>query len=182
MFHSKEKTCIIKIKKGNQKAFKQLYDDYSSYALRTAFAMTKNSADASDVVQETFIRIYRNIETFDVEKPFRPWFYQILMNECRRLIKKQNNQATQVESEEILDAIQDSTESGPRNAKILDALDHLTEEERTLIILKYVDRFTEIELAETMGLNVNTLKSRLLRARKRLKEIYILEVTPHDEK
>lgn len=173
MFDSKETTRLIKIKKGNEKAFKQLYDDYASYALRTAFAMTKNSADASDVVQETFIRIYRNIDTFDVQKPFRPWFYQILINECKRLIKRRNNQATQVESEEILDVIQDSTANEPMNGKILDALDHLTGDERTLIILKYVDRFTEIELAEVMGLNVNTLKSRLLRARNRLRELYI---------
>lgn len=173
MFHSKEKARLSKIKKGNEKAFKQLYEEYASYALRTAYAMTKNSADASDVVQETFIRIYRNIETFDIEKPFRPWFYQILINECKRLIKRRNNQATQVDSEETLDAIQDSKGNEPMNGKVLDALDHLTEEERTLIVLKYVDRFTEIELAEMMELNVNTLKSRLLRARKRLKKLYV---------
>lgn len=173
MLDSKEKTRLIKIKKGNEKAFKQLYDEYASYALRTAFAMTKNSADASDVVQETFIRIYRNIGTFNIEKPFRPWFYQILINECKRLINRRNTNATQVGSEEILDAIQDSSANESNNGKVLDALDHLSEDERTLIILKYVDRFTEKELAETMKLNVNTLKSRLLRARKRLKNSYV---------
>ncbi len=173
MFSSSEKKLLEKVKKGNEKAFKQLYENYASYALRTAFAMTKNTADASDIVQETFIRIYRNIDSFDVQKPFKPWFYQILINEGKRLLNKRNNQATQVESEEILDVIQESSARDSMNGRIIDVLDDLSEEERTLIMLKYVDRFTEQELAEMMELNVNTLKSRLLRARNRLRELYI---------
>jgi len=172
MQSSKERNLVKKIQKGNEKAFKKLYDQYASYALRTAFAMTKNNADASDIVQETFIRVYRNIDSFDVKMPFKPWFYRILINEGKRVLDKRKREAMPIESNENLDAIQQTTDRKPMNGKILEALDHVSDDDRTLMILKYVDRFTEKELAETMGINVNTLKSRLLRARKRLKEVY----------
>lgn len=169
----KETMLIKRIKKGNEAAFKRLYDLYASYALRTAYAITKNPADASDIVQETFIRIYRNIHKFDHKKSFRPWFYQILINESRRFLAKRDKQAVTVESEEILDALHVTKDDHQQlNDLLLDALEQLSEEDRTLIILKYVDRFTEKELAQMMDLNVNTVKSRLYRTRNRLKEIY----------
>ncbi|HLR16103.1 MAG TPA: RNA polymerase sigma factor [Bacillota bacterium] len=172
MISSREVTLIKKVKKGNEKAFKQLYDMYASYALRTAYAMAKNKADASDIVQETFIRIYRSIHTFDHKKSFKPWFYRILMNEANRLLKKRSTESSKVASEEVTGIIEDFTTEKPPRGKILDALDALSEEERKMIVLKYVDRFTEKELAEMLDVNVNTLKSRLLRARKRMKESY----------
>ncbi len=163
---------IQKIKKGNERAFKQLYEKYASYALRTAYAITRNSSDASDVVQETFIRIYRNIDSFDVEKPFSSWFYQILLNESRRLLARRKKQAHSMGEEYILDHLEIKEKRVHADEPMMRAMEYLSEEDQTLIILKYVERFTEKELAKMMGLNVNTVKSRLYRARNRLKEIY----------
>ncbi|MDY7045959.1 sigma factor [Virgibacillus sp. M23] len=64
----KETRLIKKIKKGNHQAFKKLYDRFADYSLRTAFAITKNQSDASDIVQETFIRVYRNIDSYDMSR------------------------------------------------------------------------------------------------------------------
>lgn len=162
---------IKKIKQGNQQAFKLLYDKYADYALRTAFAITRNKYDAADIVQETFIRIYRHIDSYDIDKDFRPWFYQILINESRRYLKKQTKQAINIESDQILDVLnkpyipQDAVED------VMIALEYLAEDDRTLIILKYLDDFTEKELADIMQVNINTIKSRLYRARQRLQTI-----------
>lgn len=172
MSKEKEIKWIKKIKKGNERAFKRMYEEYASYALRTAYAITRNSSDASDVVQETFIRIYRNIDSFDIEKPFSSWFYQILLNESRRLLAKRNKHALPVEEEEVLDHLEMQGKRVDADEPLLRALEYLSEEDRSLIILKYIDRFTEKELAAMMELNVNTVKSRLYRARNRLKEIY----------
>lgn len=172
MFNKKEQKLLKKVREGNERAFKQLYEQYASYALRTAYAITKNTSDASDVVQETFIRVYRSLHTFDLEKAFRPWFYQILLNESRRLLDKRKKQAIPVASEEVLDVIEARDDTGLSNEELLGALDYLADDDRTLVILKYVDRFTEQELAQMMELNVNTIKSRLYRARNRLKEVF----------
>lgn len=172
MISSREVALIKRVKKKNEKSFKQLYDMYADYALRTAYAMAKNKADASDIVQETFIRVYRSIHTFDHKKSFKPWFYRILINEANRLLKKRSTESSRVASEEVTGMIEDRILEYPPRGKILDALDALSEEDRNMMILKYVDRFTEKELAEMLDVNVNTLKSRLLRARRRLKKSY----------
>lgn len=167
----KEKKFIKQIKNGNNQAFKQLYDRYAPYALRIAYAILKNKYDASDAVQETFIRVYRHIDTFDMTKSFRPWFYQILINESRRLITKRAKQAVHVESNEILDLLEHKKEKPKAAEDVMIALEYLHEDDRTILILKYLDNFTEKELAQIMNLKVNTVKTRLYRARKRVQSI-----------
>ena len=56
-----QKDIIVRIKNGDKEAFEQLYNEYIEYALRTATAITRNKPDAADAVQETFIRVFRNI-------------------------------------------------------------------------------------------------------------------------
>ena len=166
-----ERRIIKKIKSGNQPAFKQLYDSYADYALRTTYAITRNHNHAADIVQETFIKVYRNIDQFDQKRPFKPWFYQILLNESRRYMKRQNKQATAVESEELMDYLHEQN-SGQENYDNLDrALDQLSEMHRTVLTLKYMNEFTEREIAQLLELNVNTVKSRLYKGRKQLKEV-----------
>lgn len=155
-----------KIKKGNKHAFKQLYDSYADYALRTAYGITKTKHDASDIVQETFIKVFRNASSFDVTKSFKPWFYQILVNEARRFIKKQSKQAMPVETEETLDFFHQTKE---KEDDLPLALEELDQNDRTILILKYIDGFKEKEIAEMLKLNINTVKSRLYKARQRLK-------------
>lgn len=167
-----ERKLIKKIKNGNQKAFKQLYDAYASYALRTAYGITKNNNHAADIVQETFIKVYRNIHQFEQAKSFKPWFYQILLNESRRYMKKQNKQAIAVESEQLMDYI---NVNEPQNKQEHDelpyALEQMSDMHRTVLVLKYLNDFTEKEIAIILDLNVNTVKSRLYKARQGLKSI-----------
>lgn len=164
-----EKKLIKKIKKGDQQAFKKMYDSYADYALRSAYAITKNNNHAADIVQETFIKVYRNIEQFNSIKPFKPWFYQILLNESRRYMKKQNKQATPIESEDLLDYLHEQHPKEEKHDDLERALDQLSEMHRTVLTLKYINEFTEREIAELLELNINTVKSRLFKARGKLR-------------
>ncbi len=85
MFDDKE--AILRFRAGDEDGFRELYDKYAGYALRVAAAVTKSKASAADAVQETFIRVYRNMDSFDINQSFKPWFYKILINECNRLMK-----------------------------------------------------------------------------------------------
>ncbi|MEC5424069.1 RNA polymerase sigma factor [Virgibacillus sp. C22-A2] len=167
----KDTKLIRKIKKGNQQAFKKLYDSYADYSLRTAYGITKNKADASDIVQETFIKVYRNIETFDMTKPFKAWFYQILINEARRYVKKRNKQTISIESDELLDYLHQHTVEEINYDDLGLTMEQLQESHRTVLILKYLNGFTDKEIAEVLDANVNTVKSRLYKARQQLKAI-----------
>ncbi|MGJ9458314.1 RNA polymerase sigma factor [Oceanobacillus sp. CF4.6] len=162
---------IKKIKKGNQQAFKKLYDIYADYSLRTAYAITNNNSDASDIVQETFIKVYRNIDSFDIKKPFQPWFYQILVNESRRYMKKKSKEAISMENERLLDRLNHQIEEERDFEQLESAMEQLDEHHRTVLILKYLNGFSEKDIAEVLELNVNTVKSRLYKARQQLKAV-----------
>ena len=84
-----EKEELIRnIQAGDKDSFREFYEAYADYAIRTASAITRNREMAKDAVQETFIRVYRQIGSYNPELPFDPWFYRILMNECLRLPKE----------------------------------------------------------------------------------------------
>ena len=86
-----DRELIEKIREGNNESFSELYNKYADFALRVAMAVTRNKISAADAVQEAFIRVYRNILTFNLDKPFEPWVYRILINECNRILGNNSN-------------------------------------------------------------------------------------------
>ncbi|TYQ16569.1 UNVERIFIED_CONTAM: RNA polymerase sigma-70 factor (ECF subfamily) [Acetivibrio alkalicellulosi] len=167
-----EKILLKKVINGDQNAFKTLYDEYSNYALRVAAAVTKNNSIAADVVQETFIRIFNNIHKFDVNRPFKPWFYRILLNECNRSISKKETTTY------ISDYIENHQEISEYDVHSFEeyellyrAIEDLDEINRIPLILKYLNDFQDGEIAKILDLNVNTVKSRLYKGKEKLKKI-----------
>lgn len=160
---------IHKIKQGDKESFRAFYEAYADYAIRTASAITRNREMAKDAVQETFIRVYRQIGSYNSELPFDPWFYRILTNECLRLLKKEslfsNLKHSDLENELSL-----AVESFDHLSDLYNTIQALDDGHRIPLILKYVKGFTEKEIADILGLNQNTVKSRLFKGRRRLKE------------
>ncbi|ABO65831.1 MULTISPECIES: RNA polymerase sigma factor [Geobacillus] len=164
-----ERELIERIQHGDEAAFAELYELYGEYALRVAAAVTGSSANAADAVQETFIRVYDHIGRFDPAKPFRPWFYRILINECRRLMKKQR--AVTILSEEMGAAdllTYEDRYTFAQYEELYKAIGRLKEKQRIPVVLKYLQGFTTEEIADILDLNVNTVKSRLFKARNQL--------------
>src|SRR5699024_3875348 len=145
---------------------------YFDYALRTAYIITQSNNHAADIVQETFIKVYRNIDRYDVSKPFKPWFYTILLNESRRYMKKQNNEPIAIESEELINYLHEQHEIKVADfAELDEAFSQLSDMHRTVLVLKYMNEFTEKEIAQMLNENVNTIKSRLYKARQRMRKL-----------
>lgn len=147
--------------------FQQFYIDFSPDLYRMALAITGRRELAKDALQETFLRVYRFSDQWDSSRPIRPWLYRILINECQRLLKKEkphistetHHLETPVASQEV-------------RVDILDAVSKLPEEYRVPLLLKYMENWKEREIAEAMSLNLNTLKSRLTKARSLMREAY----------
>ena len=158
---------IQKIRAGDQAAFQEFYDAYAGAAIRTASVITRNREMAKDAVQETFIRVYRQIGSFNPDLPFDPWFYRILTNECLRLMKKESPLST-IETHENDPSL--TEESFDQLTDLYEVIQALDDHHRIPLILKYIKGFTEKEIADILGLNQNTVKSRLFKGRKRLKE------------
>ncbi|AKL97261.1 RNA polymerase, sigma-24 subunit, ECF subfamily [Clostridium aceticum] len=163
---------IKQIKAGDKEAFKALYDQYAEYTLRVATVITKNRSYAADAVQEAFIRVYKNINSFDESKPFEPWLYKILINECNRILR---NQSKTIPISDYLEnhstMIEEDSYRFEEYEELYAAIEGLEDINRVPILLKYLKGFTELEIANILELNVNTVKSRLFKGREKLRKI-----------
>lgn len=170
-----ERRTIKRIQKGDQVAFKALFDAYVEYVLRTSYVITNNRNHAADIVQEVFIRVYNNIGSFDVKRPFKPWLYRILLNESRRYMKVQQLQASTMEEDALFNMLH-IQQDGAGNERVHYAVENmlirLTENHRIILTLKYLEGFSEKEIAALLDLNINTVKSRLYKARNKARLIY----------
>lgn len=116
---------------------------------------------AADIVQETFVRVYLNLPKFNREKPFKPWFYKILINECNRIMSKSKRVLYIEDCSENVMSQSGHMESAVENREVCNALVKLDNKIRVPLILKYIHGFTAQEISEIMDININTIKSRL---------------------
>jgi len=165
-----ERELLTKIQNGDKDAFRELYDRYIDGALRVATAVTKSKHSAADAVQETFIRIYNNINSFDGNRPFSPWFYRILINECRRFFSKKESSIDPVDYlDNTINHSYNETYSFEEYQELYNSITDLDEIYKISIILKYLRGFAEKDIAEILDININTVKSRLFKGRQKLK-------------
>ncbi|HIW34325.1 MAG TPA: RNA polymerase sigma factor [Candidatus Paenibacillus intestinavium] len=161
---------IGKIQQGEQHYFRILYDKYFDYAVRVSTIILRNQQSlAKDVVQEAFIRVYRNLHQFDSDREFKPWFYTILLNECKRISEKNNY--TVAADEQMLEPLHQDRHSFIEYESLYIAIQQLDEHNRIPVILKYMHDMKDQEIADVLQENVNTIKSRLYKARIKLKNL-----------
>ena len=169
-------------RKGNQHAFRVLVERHSRPVFRLAFRMTGNEQDAEDVVQESFLRAYRQIERFDGRAAFGTWLYRIAANcsldllrarkirEDRRVSPTEEeslgwleNVATQAPSPERL------TQSGQIASLLRPALAQLSDMERTAFILRHYEGCDIEQISQVLGVKANAAKHTVFRAVQKLR-------------
>ncbi len=163
-----EKDSLRLVKRGNREAYGTIVKTYMRTAYFIALGFVHNHQDALDLSQEAFIRAFRNIRRFDLQKPFFPWFYQIMRNLCLDHLRRSHSR-----KEIPLEGIQDpSREEKDRDMKeaLWKGIMELPFEQREVIILRYFRQFSYKEIAETVGKPLGTIMSSLYYAKKRLRE------------
>mgnify|MGYP000194944464 FL=1 len=186
MADSSEITLLIqKAQKGDTNAFGTLVASYEKFIFNVACKMFSNSEDASDIAQEALIKAYKNIDKFDFNSSFSTWLYRITVNACideMRRRKGRESISIDAEDEESGLAVQiEDTSLGAEErviqnetvSEVRAAIDKLSEEHKTVIILRDLQDMTYEQVAQTLDLSIGTVKSRLARARKSLKDIIL---------
>lgn len=165
---------IVAFQEGREpdRAFKSLYEAYGEFAIRNAHLVVKDPEGVKDVVQEVFVRVYRNLHRFDTSKPFKPWFYRILTNECYRYLEKAKR-ITPMEREVAERTVMemDFAIDVDDHEELEEALHQLDPRDRLVLVYKYLNRMTEDEIAEATSEKKTAIKARLYKARKRLRAI-----------
>lgn len=172
-------TMLQKIINGDKEAFRTFYNQQVDKALRVAILITKNRELAKEATQETFIRVYKNLSSFDSSRPFDPWFYRILTNECNRILKKESKMSHLPDYAE--GEIKDPSIHNNEYSDLDEAIQSLNDLYRIPIVLKYLKGFSEKDISVALETNLNTIKSRLHKGRALLKD-YLIEFEDRGKK
>lgn len=147
---------------------------YGNELVRLAFSYVKDSEIAKDMVQNTFIKCYKNLDSFRFDSQIKTWLYRITINECKDYLKSWNYKMVQVKGfiNETAKSILPSTEKTVidkyNNEEIKDTLFSLPKMYREVVYLYYYDSLTTEDIARVLGISVNTVKTRLRRAKQKL--------------
>ena len=148
--------------------------DYGNELVRLAFSYVKDAEIAKDLVQNTFIKCYKSLESFRFDAQIKTWLYCITINECKDYLKSWHYKMVQVKSfiNETTKSIIPSTEKTViekyNKEEIKDTIFSLPKVYREVVYLYYYDSLTSEEIASVLGIPVNTVKTRLRRAKQRL--------------
>ncbi len=183
-----EKFLIDRSKAGDIDAFEQLVSKYQKKVYNIALRTIENHADASDLAQEVFIRVYKSIGNFKEQSSFSTWIYKITTNVCLDEIRKRKNKRVVSLDEEVRfddgeakrqyesdDPQPDETaEKNELKRIVKEAIGKLSEEHRMAIVLRDLQGFSYEEMAKILNCPEGTVKSRINRARFALKNILTL--------
>lgn len=173
----KELTELVnRVKLQQPGAFDLLYDNFKDQAYRTAVFLTGNTEDAKDVVQDTFVTVCLEINKLRNPEVFISWFYRILTNNVRSILKKQKREISKEESEmqqidvKVQEDFTDMFLQQEEHKQLRKLINRLDEKYRTVIVLYYFNEFSISEIAEIVDCRQGTVKSRLFKARKILEQ------------
>ncbi|HXX16887.1 MAG TPA: sigma-70 family RNA polymerase sigma factor [Candidatus Eremiobacteraceae bacterium] len=176
-----DRELVRRAQLGDKDAFELLVARHQGRVFAVAGGILRNREDVEDIAQQVFLKAYFSLKRFDQRSAFSTWLYKITVNECWDLLRKKKVRPLVFESElsEEQAHAYHSTEQKPEFApdvteqlatrQQLDQwLDCLEERDRAMLVLKEIQGFTVEEIADSMGLNGNTVKVRLFRARQRI--------------
>jgi RNA polymerase sigma factor (sigma-70 family) len=169
---------IALVLKGDQQAYKVLVDRYQSYIFTLAYRLMQSREDAEEVAQDVFVKAYRSLADFKGGSKFSTWLYTIAHNTGITYLRKKKQKIlaiddeatfTQLENQES-DFKANQVEDKSKKAMVNRAIEMLAPEDAQIITLFYKGDQSLDEIATVMGMETNTVKVRLFRARQKLKE------------
>ena len=170
-----EGDLLAKAQKGNLFAFEEIVKRHQKRVYGVAFRIVRRHDLADDVVQETFIRAYESLGRFQLGRPFGPWISTIAANLALNQVRsprfrEQPLPEAHAEVPTAAPSPLGDLLGGEADSKLQAAMDELPPEQRAVFVLRVVEDLSYREIAESLGLNLGTVMSRLSRAREKLRE------------
>lgn len=162
-----ERSLLVRAaQQGDVRAFATLVDAYYARCLRFALHMLANRSDAEEAVQDTFVRVYRALPSYEERESFEPWLFRILANRCRSAGARERRRSEFVEFGEVPDRANDRRhdETIAWREEIARALATLPPEQREAFLMRHVEDLTYDDMAVATGAGISALKMRVKRA------------------
>ena len=180
---NREEECALvrRVQNGDEMAFRDLVERYQSKVFSIIYGILRNHNDAEDIAQQVFAKVYFSIRNFDFRSSLLTWIYKITVNECYDYLRKKKVRKLVYESDFSEDDAVMMENSGAavdpgmpidevlaQRDLAVKLLEKISEEDRSLLLLKEVEGHSVEELAGMTGMNENTIKVKLFRARQKL--------------
>ena len=181
MTREQEAAVIQAVLDGDVNAYEALVKEYEKNVYNLALRMTGNSKDAADMAQEAFIKAYNSLTAFRGDSKFSVWLYRIVSNVCLDFLRSRSRKQTvslsteNDDGEEVELDIADETHSPEQlldrsltRDAVRRGLAALPPDHREILLLREIQGLSYEEIADVLGLEAGTVKSRIFRARKKL--------------
>jgi RNA polymerase sigma-70 factor (ECF subfamily) len=176
-----EGSLVQRAQTGDEAAFREIVERYQSKVFSIIHGIVRQRNDVEDIAQQVFAKIYLSLRNFDFRSSLITWIYKITVNECFDYLRKRKVRKLVYESDMSEDEVRRVENSEPNVDRqmpidsslasrdyMVKLLSKVSEEERNLLMLKEVEGFSVEELADRTGMNENTIKVKLFRARQKL--------------
>jgi len=179
-----ELQLIEAARRGDQDAFAELVRLYEKRVFALTMRMCKNPEDAAEAAQETFLAAWQGLAFFRGEASFSTWLYRLASNSCVDLLRKEgrhkaaagpslNDEEVNIDAADPLPTPQEEAERKELREQIETGLAALSPEHRQVLILREMHQLSYDEIAETLDMDIGTVKSRISRGRKQLRKILL---------
>lgn len=166
---------LVKASRGDMEAFESIYKSASGFVYNVALRITGNSADAQEITQDVFVKIYHSLKSFQFRSSFKTWAYRIAVNTAINMRKKISKEQSRRGNFDKTILNHASSQRTDENIKQQDKeglvnflLDKLNPDQRACIVLRELEGLDYKEIAQALNININTVRSRLKRARQAL--------------
>jgi RNA polymerase sigma-70 factor, ECF subfamily len=163
---------LVKASQGDLESFEAVYKAASGFVYNVAWRVVGNKEDAEEVTQEVFLTVYHKLKDFRFQSSFKTWVYRVTLNSAINYAKKASRERNRtVEYDESLNAVgvQEQVRSEmdrPVHQKTIDdLLNRLNPEQKACIVLRNIEGMSYQQIADTLGININTVRTRLKRGR-----------------
>ena len=167
-----DRDLVVACLEGDRSAFPELVDRYQIQIFNAAYRITGNRADAQDVAQAAFRKVFERLDQFDPKYRFFSWIYKICVNEALNLVGKQRpSQAIDVDVADSAADPEREAQASEIGRAIQLALLELKPALRVAIVLRHFRGLSYDEISEVIGVPVKTVRSRLFAARRELRRV-----------
>lgn len=169
-----DRFLVARVRRGDMEAYGELVQRYMRRAFSIAYSVLRHREDAEDAVQDAFIRTLERLGQLEDGKPFRPWFYRIVVNRAISFRRARSVRATSPVREELCAAgapPDRAVEQRELRERLLRAVDELPERQRTILLLADVEELNSGEIAEILEMPSGTVRYHLHLGRRALRNM-----------
>ncbi len=164
---------VVRCRKGDVRAFRELYDAYSKAMYNICLRMTGHTSDAEDILQEAFVQVFKNLEKLSSDTSLTAWIKRIVVNHCLSYLRKKKMYFEEVgdETDVMEEREVDESEHSMTVSAVKEAISQLPDGYRTVLNLYIFEEYSHREIASMLGISESTAKTQFMRAKEKVRQL-----------